>query len=71
MAKFVTADELIAFGYKKTGNWYLHPSCKISVNLISNTICCPKPYFVIERKDNNFELELINNLAEILVKLGV
>jgi hypothetical protein len=71
MAKFATADELTALNYKKTGNWYLHPTGKVSVNLISNTICCPKPYFVIERKDNNFELELINNLAEILVKLGV
>lgn len=71
MAKFATADELIALNYKKTGNWYLHPSGKVSVNLISNTISCSKPCFAIERKDNNFELELINNLAEILVKLGV
>jgi hypothetical protein len=71
MAKFVTADELIAFGYKKMGNWYLHPSSKINVNLISNTICCPKPYFVIERKDNNFDIGLINSLSDILIKLGV
>lgn len=71
MAKFVTADELIAFGYKKMGNWYLHPSSKVSVNLISNTICCPKPYFVIELKDNNFDIGLINSLSDILIKLGV
>jgi hypothetical protein len=71
MAKFVTADELIVFNYKKMGNWYLHPSGKVSVNLISNTICCPKPYFVIERKDNNFDIGLINSLSDTLIKLGV
>lgn len=70
MQEFITVDALIKCGYKKVGNWYLHPNTKISVNLISNTICCPKPYFVIQRKDNNYEIDLLNNLSEILIKLG-
>ncbi len=71
MTKFVTADELTAFGYKKMGNWYFHPSGKVSVNLFSNTIRSSRPDFVIERKDNNIELKLINDLSDTLIKLGV
>ena len=71
MAKFVTADELIAFGYRKTGNWYFHQNGKISVNLLSNTIRSSKPDFLIEREDNNFDIGLINSLSDILIKLGV
>ena len=70
MAKFVTADELIEFGYKKMGNWYLHPSGKVSVNLLSNTIRGTKPDFVIERKDNNFDIGLINSLSDVIIKLN-
>ena len=71
MSEFITADALINFGYKKTGNWYFHSGGKISVNLLSNTIRSTKPDFVIERKDNNIELTLINDLSDTLIKLGV
>ena len=71
MSEFITADALINFGYKKTGNWCFHPSGKISVNLFSNTIRSSRPDFVIERKDNNIELKLINDLSDTLIKLGV
>ena len=71
MSEFITADALIKLGYKKTGNWYFHPSGKISVNLFSNTIRSSRPDFVIERKDNNIELKLINDLSDTLIKLGV
>ena len=70
MTKFVTADELTAFGYKKMGNWYFHPSGKVSVNLLSNTIRSTKPDFVIERKDNNFDIGLINSLSDVIIKLN-
>lgn len=69
MVKSVTADELTTLGYKKAGNWYLHPSGKVSVNLFSNTIRSVKPDFVIERKDNNFDVSLINSLSDTLVEL--
>ena len=71
MKEFITADALINSGYKKTGNWYFHPSGKISVNLFSNTIRSSRPDFVIERKDNNIELKLINDLSDTLFKLCV
>ena len=71
MKEFITADLLIKSGYRKVGNWYFHPSGNISVNLLSNTIRSTKPYFVIERKDNNIELKLINDLSDTLFKLGV
>ena len=71
MSEFITADALINFGYKKTGNWNFHPRGKISVNLFSNTIRSSRPDFVIERKDNNIELKLINDLSDTLIKLGV
>ena len=70
MSEFITADALINFGYKKTGNWYFHPSGKISVNLFSNTIRSTKPDFVIERKDNNFDIGLINSLSDVIIKLN-
>ena len=71
MSEFITADALIKLGYKKVGNWYFHSGGKISVNLLSNTIRSTKPDFVIERKDNNIELKLINDLSDTLIKLGV
>ena len=70
MSEFITADALIKLGYKKTGNWYFHPSGKISVNLLSNTIRSTKPDFVIERKDNNFDIGLINSLSDVIIKLN-
>ena len=70
MSEFITADALIKLGYKKIGNWYFHPSGKISVNLLSNTIRSTKPDFVIERKDNNFDIGLINSLSDVIIKLN-
>ena len=70
MKEFITADALINSGYKKTGNWYFHPSGKISVNLFSNTIRSSRPDFVIERKDNNFDIGLINSLSDVIIKLN-
>ena len=69
MSEFITADLLIKSGYRKVGNWYFHSSGNISVNLLSNTIRSTKPYFVIERKDNNFDIGLINSLSDALIKL--
>ena len=71
MKEFITADNLINFGYKKMGNWYFHPNGKISVNLLSNTIRSCKPDFSMNRKDNNIELGDIDKLAKILTKLSV
>ena len=70
MKEFITADALINSGYNKTGNWYFHPSGKISVNLFSNTIRSSRPDFVIERKDNNFDIGLINSLSDVIIKLN-
>ena len=70
MSESITADLLIKSGYRKVGNWHFHSSGKISVNLLSNTIRSTKPDFVIERKDNNFDIGLINSLSDILIKLN-
>ena len=71
MKEFITADNLINFGYKKMGNWYFHPNGKISINLFSNTIRSCNPDFSINRKDNNIELGDIDKLAKILTKLSI
>jgi hypothetical protein len=65
----MTANDLLNIGYTKKGNWFLHKSNKVSLNLASNTIRGHNPDFVIERKDNDVSVDDINTLSDLLIKL--
>ena len=69
MSNFVTADELKSNGYINRGYWFVHSSELIGINLSSNTIRGYKPEFVIERKDNNVTLQMLEDLVLCLSRL--
>ena len=65
----ITSDDLINYGYKKRGNWFVHESEILGINLASNTIRGYKPDFFIERKDNKVSLSDLDAVVACLIKL--
>lgn len=65
----ITANDLISAGYKKRGNWFVHQSEIVGINLASNTIRGYMPDFLIERKDNKVSLSDLDNVVVCLIKL--